>query len=32
MTNQFEQYRRDFSLQALGQNLIGFLKKCMSNV
>jgi len=32
MENQFEHYRRDFSLQALGQHLIGFLKKCMSNV
>lgn len=32
MTNQFEHYRRDFSLQALGQHLIGFFKKCMSNV
>jgi hypothetical protein len=32
MENQFEHYRCDFSLQALGQHLIGFLKKCMSNV
>jgi glycosyltransferase involved in cell wall biosynthesis len=32
MENQFEFYRRDFSLQALGQHLITFLKKCMPNV
>ncbi len=31
MENQFKHYRRDFSPQALGQHLIGFLKKCMSN-
>jgi hypothetical protein len=32
MENQFEHYRRDFSLHAMNQHLIGFLKKCMSNV
>ena len=32
MANQFENYRRDFSIQALSQQLTGFLKKCMSNV
>ena len=30
--NQFENYRRDFSIQALSQHLTSFLKKCMSNV
>jgi glycosyltransferase involved in cell wall biosynthesis len=32
MGNQFENYRHDFSIQALSEHLTGFLKKCMSNV
>ena len=32
MANQFENYRHDFSIQALSQHLTGFLKKCMSIV
>ena len=32
MENQFENYRHDFSIQALSEHLTGFLKKCMSNV